>query len=128
MVDNSRRANCEVDPWIRLVTLIDRDLNAPMQNHHMLIELWHAGISDAEPRDHGEDHWTSHRGRYLKTVVEGCNDGAFTPTLSPEQVVDQLLKMLAGAMAHRALLFPDPSADHFRTALLHQLSRMLGRE
>jgi BetI-type transcriptional repressor, C-terminal len=127
MVDNSHRADREVDPWIRLVTLIDRDLNAPVQNQHLLIELWHAGIWDAELRDHAEQHWTSHRSLYMTTVAEGYNQGAFTPTLSPEEVVDQLLAMLAGATVQRVLQFPAPSANHFRTVLLHQLTQMLVR-
>jgi len=127
MVDNSHRAECVADPWIRLVMLIDRDLNAPIQNQHLLIELRHAGMRDAKRRDHGEQYWTSHRECYMTTVIEGCNEGAFALTLSPGQLVDQLLAMLAGAMVHRVLQFSAPNAVHFRTALLHQLAQMLGR-
>jgi BetI-type transcriptional repressor, C-terminal len=114
--------HAEVEPWNRLVALIDRILNASVHNQHLLIELWRDGMRDAELRDECEEHWTSYRARLLRTVVEGCSQGAFSPTLSPGKVVDVLLAMLAGA-----ILTPVSSADRFRIALLQQLAQMLGR-
>jgi AcrR family transcriptional regulator len=115
------------DPWNRLVMLIDRNLNTPIHNHQLLIEFWRAGIRDAELRDYAQEHWACYRAPFLKTVVEGCDQGAFSPTLSPEDVVDLLLGMLAGAMVPRVLQFPAPTADRFRTVLLSQIAQMLGR-
>ena|SRR5690348_6242997 len=112
----------DVDPWNRLVALVDRILNATDHNQHLLIELWRNGIRDAELRDECEEHWTSYRAQLLRTVVEGCNQGAFSPTLSPGKVVDVLLAMLAGA-----ILTPVSSTGRFRIALLQQLAQMLGR-
>ena len=83
-------ASAVVDPWNRLVALIDRNLNTPVYNHELLIEFWRAGIRDAEMRDYAQDHWACYRAPFLKTVVEGCDQGAFSPTLSPEDVVDLL--------------------------------------
>ena len=120
MGENVDRA--EVDPWNRLVALIDRNLNATVHNQHLLVELWRNGMRDAELRDQCEEHWTTYRARLLETVVDGCNQGAFSPTLSPGTIVDLLIAMLAGA-----ILTPVSSADGFRIALLQQLAQMLGR-
>jgi len=120
MGENVHRA--EVDPWNRLVTLIDRNLNATVHNQHLLIELWHNGMRDSELRDLCEEHWASCRTPLLETVVEGCTQGVFAPTLSPGRIVDLLLAMLAGA-----ILTPVSSADGFRTALLQHLAEILGR-
>jgi len=127
MRENGHRSNGEVDPWNRLVAMIDRKLTAPIDNQHRLIELWRDGMRDAELRAHGEERWAGYREPLLETVVEGCNAGAFTPTLSPEEVVDLVLAMLAGAMVTRVLQFAAPSADGFRITLLHQVAQMLGR-
>ncbi|MGY4650329.1 TetR/AcrR family transcriptional regulator [Mycobacterium sp. URHB0021] len=120
-------ASAVVDPWNRLIALIDRNLNTPVYNHELLIEFWRAGIRDAEMREYAQDHWACYRAPFLKTVVEGCDQGAFSPALSPEDIVDLLLGALAGAMVPRVLQFPAPAADRFRTALLNQLAEMLGR-
>ena len=120
-------ASSEVDPWNRLVTLIDRNLNTSIYNHQLLIEFWRAGIRDEELRDHAQEQWRCYREPFLKTVGEGQDAGAFTPTLSPEDIVDLLLATLTGAMVSRVLQFPAPSADRFRTALLQQLAQTLGR-
>jgi AcrR family transcriptional regulator len=120
-------ASAEVDPWNRLVTLIDRNLNTPIHKHQLLIEFWRTGMRDAELRDYGQEIWARYRAPFLETVVEGCDEGVFTPTLSPEDVVDLLLPLLVGAMVPRVLQFPAPTADRFRTALLRQVSQMLGR-
>src|SRR5690349_1342904 len=120
-------ASAEVDPWNRLVTLIDRNLNTPIGNHRLLIEFWRTGIRDGELRDYGQEIWERYRAPFLSTVVEGCDAGAFRPTLRPDDVVDLLLAMLTGAMVPRVLQFPSPTADHFRSSLLQQLAQMLGR-
>jgi AcrR family transcriptional regulator len=120
-------ASSEVDPWNRLVTLIDRNLNTSIHTHQLLIEFWRAGIRDAELRDHGQELWACYRAPFLKTVVEGCDEGAFTPILGAENVVDLLIPMLTGAMMPRVLHFPSPTADRFRTSLLQLVGQMLGR-
>jgi BetI-type transcriptional repressor, C-terminal len=120
MGESGHRA--EVDPWNRLVALIDRNLNATVHNQHRLIELWCNGMRDAELRDQCDEHWAGYRAQLLEAVVEGCNQGAFSPTLSPGKVVDLILAMIAGA-----ILTPVPSADRFRIVLLRQLAEMLGR-
>ena len=120
-------ASAEVDPWNRLIALIDRHLNTPIHYHYLLIEFWRAGIRDTEVRDYGQEHWARYRKPFLDTVVEGFDKEAFTPRLSPDDVVDQLLATLAGAMVPRVLRFPAPTADQFRTGLLRQLAHMLGR-
>ena len=116
-----------VDPWTRLVMLIDRNLNTPMHNHRLFIEFWRAGMRDAELRDHGQEIWGRYKAPYVQTVVEGCDQGAFSPTLSPEDAVDLLMAMLAGGIVPRVLQFPAPTADRFRTALLNAIAQMLGR-
>ncbi len=120
-------ASAETDAWNRLIALIDRNLNSPVHYHRLLIEFWRAGIRDAELRDYAQENWTRYRGPFLTTVVEGCDEGAFSPSLSPDDVVDLLLTMLAGGMVPRVLHFPGPTADGFRSALLHQVAQMLGR-
>ena len=120
-------AATEVDPWNRLVALIDRNLNSPTHSHQLLIEFWRAGIRDDELRDYGQEGWSRYRAPFLKTVIDGCEAGAFTPTIDPDSVVDLLFATLAGAMIPRVLHFPAPTADRFRTALLQQLAGTLGR-
>jgi AcrR family transcriptional regulator len=120
-------ASSEGDPWNRLVTLIDRNLNTSIHNHQLLIEFWRAGIRDGELRDYAQEHWACYRAPFLETVVDGCDKGAFAPVLRPEDAVDLLLTTLAGATLPRVLQFPAPTADRFRAALLNQVAQMLGR-
>jgi AcrR family transcriptional regulator len=114
-------AATEADPWYRLVALIDRNLNTPLHNHQLLIEVWRAGIRDSELRDHCEENWTRYRAPFLKLVEEGCDAGVFVLNSSPDDVVDLLLATLAGAMVPRVLDFSG------RTALLRQIAQVLGR-
>jgi len=127
MSDASHRGSSEVDPWNRLVMLIDSNLDMSIRNQRLLLELWGAGIRDAKLRDDGEQQWACYRAVLLTMVVESCNQGPFTPTLSPDDVVDMLLAILAGAMVPRVFRATSPVPDHFRTALLHQIAQMLGR-
>jgi AcrR family transcriptional regulator len=120
-------ADAEKDPWNRLVAMIDRNLNTPVRNHQLLIEFWRSGIRDEELRDYGEEGWSRYRAPFVRTVIEGRDAGVFAPVVDPEDVVDLLFATLVGAMIPRALRFPAPSADRFRTALLRQVAEMLGR-
>ena len=120
-------AGAAVDPWKRLVALIDRNLDSPVQNHRLLIEFWRAGIRDGELRDYGLEGWARYRAPFVKTVAEGCDAGVFSPSIDPDAIVDLLLATLAGAMVPRLLHFPSPAADRFRTVLLQQVAQMLGR-
>jgi AcrR family transcriptional regulator len=120
-------ADAERDPWNRLVAMIDRNLNTPLRNHQLLIEVWRSSMRDGELRDYSEEGWARYRAPFLRAVVEGTEAGAFTPAVNPDDVVDLLLVWLAGAMVPRTLRFPSPTADGFRTALLRQVTLMLGR-
>ncbi|OBJ47987.1 TetR/AcrR family transcriptional regulator [Mycobacterium sp. 1423905.2] len=121
-------AEAESDPWRRLVAMIDRNLNTPLRNHQLLIEVWRSSMRDAELRDYSEEGWARYRAPFVRTVIEGRESGAFQPIGTPEEVVEILLRSLAGAMIPRTLHFPAPSADGFRTALLRHVATMLGRE
>lgn len=121
-------ADAERDPWNRLVSMIDRNLNTPIRNHQLLLEIWRSSMRDAELRDYSEEGWARYRAPLVQAVVEGRDAGAFAPVVSPEEVVDLLLIWLAGAMVPRTLHFQKPSSDGFRTALLRQVSQMLGRK
>jgi AcrR family transcriptional regulator len=121
-------ADGEPDPWNRLVAMIDRNLNANVRVQQLLIEFWRSGIRDAELRAYGEEGWARYRAPFVRTVVEGRDGGAFTPTANPDDVVDLLLAALGGAMFPRVLRFAAPSADGFRTTLLRQVAAMLGRD
>lgn len=120
-------ADAVADPWNRLVALIDRNLNTPTHNHRLIMEVWRAGIRDAELRGYAHEHWASYRLPFLKTVVKGCDQGVFSPTINPGDVVDQLLAMLTGRMVPHVLQFPVPTADRFRNAVLRQTAHTLGR-
>jgi AcrR family transcriptional regulator len=120
-------ADGERDPWHRLVAMIDRNLNTPLRNHQLLIEVWRSSMRDDELRDYSEEGWARYRAPFVRTVIEGSETGIFAPVASPEDVVDLLFAWLVGAMVPRALHFPRPTADGFRNALLRQLSSMLGR-
>lgn len=120
-------AEAESDPWNRLLAMIDRNLNTPLRNHKLLIEVWRSSMRDAELRDYSEEGWARYRAPFLRTVIEGRDAGVFHPVGSPDDVVDLLLLALAGGMVPRTLRFPSPSADGFRTALLRQVTVMLGR-
>lgn len=120
-------AAAESDPWNRLVALIDRNLNTPIRNHQLLLEVWRSSMRDEELRDYSEEGWARYRAPFVRTVIEGRDAGMFAPIFSPEDVVDQVLISLVGAMVPRVLHFPSPTADGFRTALLRQVALMLGR-
>src|ERR1700754_2734942 len=45
-------ADSDVDPWNRLVAIVDRHLDMPMRSHVLFIEFWRAGMRDAELRAH----------------------------------------------------------------------------
>ena len=120
-------ADAEKDPWHRLVAMIDRNLNTPVNNHQLLFEFWRSGMRDSELRDYGEEGWARYRAPFLRTVIEGRDSGIFKPAIAAEDVVDLLFATIAGAIIPRVLRFPSPSADRFRTALLRQLAGTLGR-
>lgn len=121
-------ADSDVDPWNRLIAMIDRNLNSPLRTHQLLIEFWRASIRDAELREYAHEGWARYRAPFLRTVVEGRDAGFYTPTVDPDDVVDLLLTSLSGRMINRVLLLPTPSADGFRSALLRQFSDALGRD
>lgn len=120
-------AEAEKDPWNRLVAMIDRNLNTPLRNHQLLIEVWRSSMRDAELRDYSEEGWARYRTPFVQAVIDGRDAGVFTPIASADEIVDMLLVWLAGAMVPRTLHLPSPTADGFRTALLRQVTLMLGR-
>ena len=117
----------EVDPWRRLVAMIDRNLKTPVRNHRLLVEFWRSGMRDAELRDYGQEGWLRYRAPFLAAVLEGREVGEFTLQIDPDSVVDFLLTSLVGAMIPRVLEFAEPSADRYREALLRHMAHMLGR-
>ncbi|OBG71694.1 hypothetical protein A5714_11650 [Mycobacterium sp. E2462] len=120
-------AQAEADPWLRLVAMIDRNLNTPLTNHRLLIEVWRSSMRDEELRDYSQQGWARYRAPFVQTVIDGSDAGVFTPVASPDDIVDLLLASLAGGMIPRTLRFPNPSADQFRAALLRHVGVMLGR-
>lgn len=114
------------DPWERLVALIDRSLGNSESTQRTLIEFWRSGIRDEEIRAYGVESLTRYREPFLRTVVEGCEAGVFTPGHDPEDVVDVLLASLAGVMIPQVLHHPHPPLDTFRVIVLSQLRLALG--
>lgn len=121
-------AEAERDPWLRLVAMIDRNLNTPLGNHRLLIEVWRSSMRDDELREYSQEGWARYRAPFVQSVIAGTEAGVFTPVATPDDIVDLLLAALAGAMVPRTLHFPAPSSDQFRNALLRQVAVMLGRE
>jgi AcrR family transcriptional regulator len=120
-------ADSDVDPWNRLIAMIDRNLNSPIRSHRLTIEFWRAGMRDPELRDYAHEGWGRYRAPFMRMIVEGRDAGFFAPTISPDDVVDLLLASLSGRMITRVLVLATPSADSFRNALLRQLAEVLGR-
>jgi AcrR family transcriptional regulator len=120
-------ADAEPDPWNRLTAMIDRNLDTPLRNHQLLIEVWRSSMRDAELRDYAEEGWDRYRAPFVRTVIEGTESGVFAPVCNADDVVDLLFAGLVGAMIPRVLHLPGHSADRFRAALLRQLTLMLGR-
>jgi hypothetical protein len=119
-------AAAESQPWNRLVALIDRNLNTPVNIHVLLIEFWRCGIRDSELRDYGRAVWTRYSEPFRRAVIEGRDAGVFTTPNRPEDIVDLLLRSLAGAMFPRVLEIPARSAKRFRNVLLDQVAAALG--
>jgi AcrR family transcriptional regulator len=120
-------AAAEADHWNRLVAIIDRSLSAPLDVYQLLIEFWRSGIRDEELRGYGEEVWNRYRAPFARTVADGRDAGVFALATTPEDVVDQVLASLAGAMFPRVLHFSSPSADRFRAVLLRQTAAAVGR-
>jgi hypothetical protein len=57
-------------------------------------------------RRYGTQVWERYRAPFLAAVGEGREQGAFTPTASPDDVVDLVLSALAGATIFRVLHHP----------------------
>lgn len=114
------------EPWDRLVALIDRNLSSPESIHLMLIEFWRCGFRDPELRDNGKEAWTRYAKPFVRTVNEGLDAGVFTTAERPDEIVDLLLRTLAGSVFPRFLKFPARSIKRFRAVLLQQLAASLG--
>jgi AcrR family transcriptional regulator len=121
-------AAAERDPWDRLVALVDRSLHSSERTQQMLLEFWRAAIRDAELRDYSRDLSARYRGPFIRAVIDGRDQGAFTVVDDPEDVVDTLIAALAGYMLPRVLAHPTPTRAGFRTVLLAQLGASLGIE
>ncbi|TWF82290.1 TetR family transcriptional regulator [Pseudonocardia hierapolitana] len=120
-------AAAEHDPWVRLVAMVDRSLDNPPRAQRMLVEFWRSTMRDDELRRYGIEMWERYRAPFLAAVGEGREQGAFTPTASPDDVVDLVLSALAGATVFRVLHHPaPPPGAGFRGVLLAQLRSMLG--
>ena len=119
-------AAAESQPWNRLVALIDRNLTTPVSIQVLLIEFWRCGFRDSELREYGKEVWTRYAQPFVNTVIEGCDTGAFTTVTRPEEIVDLLMRSLAGAVFPRVLEFRTRSAKRFRNLLLQQMAAALG--
>ena len=106
-------ADSDVDPWNRLIAMIDRNLNAPIRSHRLVIEFWRAGMRDPELRGYAHEGWSRYRAPFTRTIVEGRDAGFFAPTITPDDVVDLLLTSLSG------------TNDHARPSSGHPLGRQL---
>ena len=73
-------AHSDVDPWNRLIAMIDRNLNCPICSHRLLIEFWRTSMRDAELREYAHEGWARYRAPFLETVLEGRDTGFFAPT------------------------------------------------
>ncbi|TQM37110.1 TetR/AcrR family transcriptional regulator [Pseudonocardia cypriaca] len=119
-------AAAEHDPWARLVALVDRSLDNAYRSQQMLVEFWRSAMRDDELREFGTEVWERYRAPFLAAVCEGREQGAFTPTAGPDDVVDLVLSALAGATVFRVVHHPAPPPAGFRGVLLAQLRSMLG--
>lgn len=119
-------AATERDPWRRLVALIDRSLGSTERTRQALIEFWRAGIRDEELRAHSAEVRARYREPFLRAVTDGCDQGAFRPACTPDDVVDFLLVALAGVMIPRVLHHAGPTAEDFRRTLMSQMRLALG--
>jgi AcrR family transcriptional regulator len=118
-------AAAEADPWERLIAMIDRSLNSSHRTRQLLVEFWRSAMRDDELRNYGAEGWERYRAPFLAAVSEGREQGAFTPTLSPDDIAEFVLSALAGAIVSH-VLHPAPSPANFRAVLLAQLRSMLG--
>jgi AcrR family transcriptional regulator len=121
-------AATERDPWERLIAMIDRSLDNSHRTQQMLVEFWRSAMRDDELREYSTEVWGRYRAPFLAAVNEGCEQGAFTLTLSPDDIADFVLSALAGAIISRVLHHPTPSPGNIRGVLLTQLRLMLGLE
>jgi AcrR family transcriptional regulator len=121
-------ATTELDPWERLVAMIDRSLELPDQARQMLVEFWRSAMRDDELREYSVEMQMRYRAPFLAAVREGSEQGAFRLTHRPDDVTDFVLSALAGVIISRVLHHPTPSPADFRGVLLPQLRLMLGLE
>jgi AcrR family transcriptional regulator len=121
-------ATTELDPWERLVTMIDRSLELPDHARQMLVEFWRSAMRDDELREYSVELQMRYRAPFLAAIGEGSEQGAFRLTHRSDDVADFVLSVLAGAIISRVLHHPKPSPADFRSVLLTQLRLMLGLE
>jgi AcrR family transcriptional regulator len=119
-------ATTELDPWERLVAMIDRSLELPDHARQMLVEFWRSAMRDDELREYSAKMQMRYRAPFLAAVREGSEQGVFRLIHRPDDVVDFVLSALAGAIISRVLHHPTPSPSDFRGVLLPQLRLMLG--
>src|SRR5262249_21809166 len=79
-----RVAASESEPWNRLVALIDRSLNTPLNVQIATFEFWRCGIRDSEVRQYGKEMWDRYGEAFARTIAEGRDAGVFTTTVRPE--------------------------------------------
>ncbi|GAA4592223.1 hypothetical protein GCM10023194_53440 [Planotetraspora phitsanulokensis] len=121
-------ASTDLDPWERLVAMIDRSLELPDHSRQMLVEFWRSAMRDDELREYSVEMQLRYRAPFLAAAREGSEQGAFRLTHRPEDVADFVLAVLTGAIISRVLHHPRPSPADFRGVLLSQLRLMLGLE
>ncbi|WP_089213893.1 TetR/AcrR family transcriptional regulator [Streptosporangium subroseum] len=119
-------ATTELDPWERLVAMIDRSMGLSDHDRQMLVEFWRSAMRDDELREYSMEMQMRYRAPFLAALREGSEQGAFRLTHEPDDVADFVLSVLAGAIISRALHHSTPSPAGFRGVLLSQLRLMLG--
>ncbi|MFI6762880.1 TetR/AcrR family transcriptional regulator [Micromonospora sp. NPDC050417] len=119
-------AAAEVDPWRRLVALVDRSLHNSESTRQILVEFWRSAMRDDDLREYSAEVRTRYRAPFVAAVREGAERGEFKLTHDAEDVTDLLLSALAGLIISRVQHHPTPSPTEFRDVLLTQLRLMLG--
>lgn len=92
-------ADGSLDPWPRLVALVDRSFERDEQAEigwRVCIEFWRAAVRDPELRDESVRLYESWRAPFLEAIAVGVRQGKFKPRRPPEAIVTQLLATIDG--------------------------------
>lgn len=107
-------AQSAVDPWDQIRRLIETVTQAPdyLQRCALWIEFAAASLRDPDLRHLMEQAYEGWREPLLAAVHEGIDKGLFSPLLSPEAAVSNLLALIDGYEIAQALKIPGVSRSH----------------